>query len=82
MAARLRLHIHAVPQQRVDGFIVVIQAAVRVHRLGFEEIDRAADLLGRVSRDQMLGNERVLNIAVARTIAPVAEISIPELVAK
>src|SRR5208337_986313 len=77
--ARFRLYRHAVAQQIVDGVVVAIECATMVVGLGVQLVQGHADLRWRVAAlFQPLGEYTFLDVAVTRTISPVAEIAIIE----
>ena len=81
--ARLGLDWHTVAQQLVHLLVVAVQAAVGVARLGTELVQGDADLLWRVAASfQPVGKQRLLDVAVAAAVAPVAQVAIVELVAE
>ena len=81
--ARLSLHRHAVAQQLVHGLVVAVQAAFGVVGFRAQLMQRRADLRrGVACAGQVLGQQALFNIAVARAVGPVAQVAVPQLVAE
>ncbi|MNR23843.1 hypothetical protein D3C85_1408910 [compost metagenome] len=81
--AHFGLDRHAVTQQLVHRLVVAVQAAVVVVRLALQRIEHPADLRRTMAaRGQPIGQQSHLDIAVAVTRAPVAQVAIAQLLAE
>lgn len=78
--ARLGLHRHAVAQQGIDGLVVVVETTIVIIGLGAQLVERRADLSrGIAALRQPVGKDALIDIAVAGTVGPVAEIAVAQL---
>ena len=76
-------HLHAVAQQAVDGFVVVVKTAVRVARFATKQIKRSRHLRLGVTATAKPGRQNVvLDIAVAFPFGPIIQIAVAELTAE
>ena len=81
--ARLDLLLHAVAEQIVDGFVVVVEVAAVVAGRYAEIVDCFADMRRTVPAfAQVFREQGFFDVAVAFAVGPVAEVAIAEFIAK
>ncbi|KAF2990315.1 hypothetical protein MJC1_02710 [Methylocystis sp. MJC1] len=79
----LNLDRDAITQERIDSLVVGIKAPAVIVGLGAQLVQRAADLRRCVTATgEKVVEEVFLDVAIARTVRPIAKIAITKLIAK